>query len=259
VSRTLTKPYPASLIKCVHAANPVTRKPVNGVEVRGELEFDADENRGVTATLQTHLAMLFFCSIFRQQSLTVAQSTLKLGNAIRQGRKILTVRTSIGETRDTSGCHSARIRRSSWLRRTTDYATVLLPLPGISNDLEVAFPKICRFFRRRRSRRETKDRTQCDEKCEQGSGHRRREFGEQYNSFPLSSLQIFGGTVGNQLPRQAQGLSVQFSMFNLGTRPNSRVLFVTSVTPRLRAWAAMNRSFAPIIVPRVFKWARIFA
>jgi hypothetical protein len=24
----------------------------------------------------------------------------------------------------------------------------------------------------------TKDRTQCDEKCEQGSGHRRREFGE---------------------------------------------------------------------------------
>jgi A-macroglobulin TED domain/Alpha-2-macroglobulin family/Carboxypeptidase regulatory-like domain/MG2 domain/A-macroglobulin receptor binding domain len=31
----------------VHAANPVTRKPVNGVEVRGELEFDADENRAV--------------------------------------------------------------------------------------------------------------------------------------------------------------------------------------------------------------------
>jgi serine/threonine protein kinase len=58
---------------------------------------------------------------------------------------------------------------------------------------------------------------------------------------------------------RAQGLSVQFSMFNLGTRSNSRVLFVTSVTPRPRAWAAMNRSFAPIIVPRVFKWARIFA
>ena len=37
----------------------------------------------------------------------------------------------------------------------------------------------------------TKDRTQCDEKCQQGSGHRRREFGEQYNSFPLSSFQIF--------------------------------------------------------------------
>src|SRR5580704_11811768 len=31
----------------------------------------------------------------------------------------------------------APIRRSSWLRRTTDYATVLLPLPGISNDLDV--------------------------------------------------------------------------------------------------------------------------
>src|SRR3984957_7730810 len=31
----------------VHAANPVTRKPVSGVEVHGELEFDADENRAV--------------------------------------------------------------------------------------------------------------------------------------------------------------------------------------------------------------------
>jgi hypothetical protein len=37
----------------------------------------------------------------------------------------------------------------------------------------------------------TKDRTQCDEKCEQGSGHQRREFGEQYNSFPLGSFRIF--------------------------------------------------------------------
>src|ERR1700722_6725797 len=37
----------------------------------------------------------------------------------------------------------------------------------------------------------TKDRTQCDEKCEQGSGHRSREFGEQYNSFPLRSFRIF--------------------------------------------------------------------
>jgi hypothetical protein len=37
----------------------------------------------------------------------------------------------------------------------------------------------------------TKDRTQCDEKCEQGSGHRRREFDEQYDSFPLRSFQIF--------------------------------------------------------------------
>jgi hypothetical protein len=33
----------------VHAANPVTRKPVNGVDVRGELEFDVDENRAVIA------------------------------------------------------------------------------------------------------------------------------------------------------------------------------------------------------------------
>ena len=92
-----------------------------------------------------------------------------------------------------------------------------------------------------------------------GKWDRRREFGEQYNSFPLISFQIFERHSREPTPRQAQRLSVQFSMFNLGTRPNSRVLFVTSVTPRLRAWAAMNRSFAPIIVPRVFKWARIFA
>src|SRR5580704_106811 len=58
-------------------------------------------------------------------------------------RLILSVSTNldspetVAETRDTSGCHSAWIRHSSWLRRTTDYATVLLPLPGISNDLEV--------------------------------------------------------------------------------------------------------------------------
>jgi hypothetical protein len=37
----------------------------------------------------------------------------------------------------------------------------------------------------------TKDRTQCNEKCEQGSGHRRREFGEQYNSFRFRSFWIF--------------------------------------------------------------------
>jgi hypothetical protein len=34
----------------------------------------------------------------------------------------------------------------------------------------------------------TKDRTQCVEKCEQGSGHWRREFEEQYNSFPPPKL-----------------------------------------------------------------------
>ncbi len=31
----------------VHAANPVTRKPVGGVEVRGDLEFDVDENHAI--------------------------------------------------------------------------------------------------------------------------------------------------------------------------------------------------------------------
>jgi|SRR5208282_2576987 hypothetical protein len=44
---------------------------------------------------------------------------------------------SCGRESWTSSCHSAWIRRSFWLHRTTDYATVLLPLPGISNDLEV--------------------------------------------------------------------------------------------------------------------------
>ena len=42
-------------------------------------------------------------------------------------------------------------------------------------------------------------------------------------------------------------------MDKLPTRPNSRVLLVTSVRPRLRAWAAMNRSLAPIIVPRALQ------
>ena len=66
-----------------------------------------------------------------------------VGSGVLGFRFILSVSTNLDSpetvagTRDTSGCHSARIRRSSWLHRTTDYATVLLPLPGISNDLEV--------------------------------------------------------------------------------------------------------------------------
>src|SRR5437870_1759635 len=43
----------------------------------------------------------------------------------------------VAETRSMSSCHGGWIRRSSRLHRTTDYTTVLLPLPGISNDLEV--------------------------------------------------------------------------------------------------------------------------
>src|SRR3981081_3949482 len=43
----------------------------------------------------------------------------------------------VAETLGTSSCHSAGMRRSSRLHCTTDYATVVLPLPGISNDLEV--------------------------------------------------------------------------------------------------------------------------
>jgi hypothetical protein len=56
-----------------------------------------------------------------------------------------------------------------------------------------------------------------------------------------------------------RGVRVQFSSFSLRTRSNSAVLFVTSVRPSARAWAAMNRSLAPISVPRFFKSARISA
>ncbi|HVH86172.1 MAG TPA: isoprenylcysteine carboxylmethyltransferase family protein, partial [Terriglobales bacterium] len=37
----------------------------------------------------------------------------------------------------------------------------------------------------------TENRTQSDEKCEQGSGHQRKEFGEHYNSHRLRSFRIF--------------------------------------------------------------------
>jgi len=43
----------------------------------------------------------------------------------------------LADTCGTRDCCSAQIRRSSRLHRTTDYATVLFPLPGLSNDLEV--------------------------------------------------------------------------------------------------------------------------
>jgi hypothetical protein len=43
-----------------------------------------------------------------------------------------------------------------------------------------------------------------------------------------------------------QPLAIQFSVSNPGTRSNSPRLLVTSVSPSLRAWAAMCRSFTPI-------------
>lgn len=42
-----------------------------------------------------------------------------------------------------------------------------------------------------------------------------------------------------------------------GTRPNSLVLFVTSVRPLANAIEAISKSFGPIGVPRAAKWARI--
>ena len=43
--------------------------------------------------------------------------------------------------------------------------------------------------------------------------------------------------------------AIQFCSLSLGTRSNSRVLLVTSVAPRLRAWAAMSVSSAPMGAP----------
>ena len=43
----------------------------------------------------------------------------------------------LADTCDKRDSRSAWLRRSYRLHRTTDYATVLLPLPGLSNDLEV--------------------------------------------------------------------------------------------------------------------------
>src|SRR5262245_56497808 len=56
-----------------------------------------------------------------------------------------------------------------------------------------------------------------------------------------------------------RGGSAQFSRDRPRTRSNSGTLFVTSVSPIARAWAAMNRSLAPIISPRFFRSARISA
>lgn len=43
----------------------------------------------------------------------------------------------LADTCDERDSRSAQIRRSYRPHRTTDYATVLFPLPGLSNDLEV--------------------------------------------------------------------------------------------------------------------------
>ena len=81
-------------------------------------------------------------------------------------------------------------------------------------------------------------------------------------SFSECGTQLAHKDVPASESRQAEtrfdhGIVAQFSITNLGTRANSRVLFVTSVNSRLRAWAAMNKSLAPIIVPTIFKAARI--
>ena len=51
--------------------------------------------------------------------------------------------------------------------------------------------------------------------------------------------------------------STQFSIRKFGTRLNSPSLFVTSVAPALRAWAAISKSFAPMIRPSRVSASRI--
>jgi hypothetical protein len=66
-----------------------------------------------------------------------------------------------------------------------------------------------------------------------------------------------GGCYSRTLNTTAQTGIVQSSTVSLGTRENSGVLCVTSVIPKLRACAAMNKSLPPIRVPAFFRWARI--
>lgn len=74
----------------------------------------------------------------------------------------------------------------------------------------------------------------------------------------LSSLTgVLGeGTGVDHLLRRG---NVQFSRSSALTRPNSEVLLVTSVSPQARACAAMKRSLAPIMAPRLLRSARISA
>ena len=60
------------------------------------------------------------------------------------------------------------------------------------------------------------------------------------------------------VPRSRKPLqeAVQSSIWRPDTRSNSRVLLVTSVAPRLRAWAAMRVSSGPMGMPRSSREAR---
>jgi len=58
---------------------------------------------------------------------------------------------------------------------------------------------------------------------------------------------VVGAGYSLSLERERLTGAVQFSTVSPFTRPNSAVLFVTSLSARLRACAAMKRSLAPII------------
>ena len=89
--------------------------------------------------------------------------------------------------------------------------------------------------------------------------NRRSVFGSGVNKTPgAHPFRVLCGEGG--WPVDARALySVQFSILSPGTRPNSRVLLVTSVSPRQRACAAMSRSFAPMMIPRGLRKARTCA
>jgi len=50
--------------------------------------------------------------------------------------------------------------------------------------------------------------------------------------------------------------AIQFCSLSLGTRSNSRVLLLTSVTPSVSACAAIHRSLLPMGVPARFSFTR---
>ena len=74
---------------------------------------------------------------------------------------------------------------------------------------------------------------------------------------PPSLASLFGSSHRNtELLKHRNGYA-QFSTLRPSTLPNSSTLFVTNVTAKLRAWAAIIRSSGPIVLPLRSNDARI--
>ena len=90
----------------------------------------------------------------------------------------------------------------------------------------------------------TKYRTQCDEKCEQASGHRRREFAKQYNSFPPRSFRVFERHIGEcemGNARQSNAPSVRSSEFgvcSVGDALQPGTAYPTTLVVGMTGWSA---------------------